>query len=146
MLALLATGVIASGGLPAAAARTSPAVTVTDHYLRSGFLTVNGDGEVARFSTTNALTQDLEIRLSLVDPKGNTVASTKGIVGPDKSLTLTYNPTKTTRVHAVFLTTGHAGLLCDGFAPDLELLRSAGGVLRTVEVLDSFWHQDVPAA
>ena len=152
VVAILAAGALVGSQLvsahkdPAVTEHTAaaPAASLVDHYLRSGFLTINGDGETGRFSISNSLGKDLQITLSLVDPNGKTVAATKGIVGPDHSLKLDYNPTSTTRVRAVFLTEGDAGLVCNAFAPNLELLRTTAGVTRSVMALDTFWHLDVP--
>ena len=116
----------------------------TNHYLRSGLVTVNGDGYLARFSAINAFDTDLEMVLTLYDGAGAVVKSTDGIVGPDKSLVLSYDPSKNVRLRGEVLVVGNAGLLCDGFSPTLEVL-TKGTTTKPAFVVDTFWHLDEPA-
>ncbi len=144
---LVAGGMLAGAGLmPVAAIEPSGGSTTggtgeSQHFLRSGLVTVQGSGQKVTLSAANATDTAEDIDLKLFDTTGNVLTKKAATVQPGAVLTLSYDPPSSTKIRGQV---SIVAFVCNGIVSSLEVAATSDGGPHLV--LDHFTDEDRPLA
>jgi hypothetical protein len=121
------------------------ATELVTHEFLSGAIRVAATGERLDVHISRDGCEHSEFNLAIIMDSGKVVASKDAIVGPDKTVTLSYDPGTSSLLRARISFVDDVGFLCDGCIPSIELVSVTDKGARTKVFIGDFHHAHVEA-
>ncbi len=120
------------------AVESSNALVEPNRLFASGAITVAGSNEKFAVNVANPGEAEREVTITVVGSTGKLLATKKGIVGPDDTLTLTFDPGSTTTMRAEISFASEVSIQDDTIVPSAELRMVNGTAVTTKAILGDF--------